>query len=150
MKRFVFSLQTVYEYKQVLERNEKAELRRAKDALQLLYNEDARLDAEFDATVKSQETALKQRWDLAGELARHADYFRYIRELKLELAEKIEKALELVRICQEKLVRTMKEVKTYGKLRDEQYAEYLVELAREEQKEMNDIVSFKVISGELV
>jgi len=43
----------------------------------------------------------------------------------------------------------MKEIKTYLKLRDEQYQAYLKEVQAEEAKEMDDLVSFNVISEEI-
>ena len=46
--------------------------------------------------------------------------------------------------CQEVLIITMREIKTYNKLRGKQYQEYLKEAAAEEEKELSDIISFSV------
>ena len=77
----------------------------------------------------------------------HDAYFRYLRDAIKIIRERIEKAEEVVMRCQEKLIITMKELKTYEKLRKEQYEEYLKEAKSEEEKEMDDLVSFKIISG---
>lgn len=146
MKRFVFSLQALYNYKLTVERLQKAELRRAQIALQELRDEESRLLQAYADNEKSLEEALREGKDVGDALIRHDAYFRYLRDALEIIRGKIEKAEEVVRRCQEKLMLTMKEIKTYLKLRDEQYAAYMKEVAAEEAKEIDDLVSFKIIS----
>ena len=42
----------------------------------------------------------------------------------------------------------MRELKTYNKLRAEQYQEYMKEVQAEEEKEIGDLVSFNTITEE--
>jgi flagellar biosynthesis chaperone FliJ len=42
----------------------------------------------------------------------------------------------------------MRELKAYDRLRDEQYDAYRLEVQAEDAKMLDDLVSFKVISGE--
>ena len=62
--------------------------------------------------------------------------------------ERIKKAEKIVSECQSRLIVTMKEIKTYDKLRAEQYQEYLKEVQSEEEKVIGDLVSFTTISEE--
>ena len=77
----------------------------------------------------------------------HDAYFRYLRDAREVLAAKIVKAEEHKEKCQALLITTMRELKTYENLRAEQYAAYLKEVQAEEEKNMGDLVSFNLISG---
>jgi len=146
MKKFVFTLAALYKYKQTVERMQKAELRKAQQALQELVDEETRLLNAYADNERSLEEALRKGENVATALSEHDAYFRFLRDALTEVRIRIEEAEEVVRQCQERLIITMKEIKTYLKLRDEQFRQYLKEVQMEEAKEMDDLVSFKVIS----
>ena len=148
MKKFVFSLQALFNYKQTVEKTQKAELRRAQHALRELQSEEQRLLRAYADNERSLEKALKNNRDVGTALSEHDAYFRFLRDALAELRERIVKAEEVVLRCQERLIVTMKEIKTYNKLREEQYQSYRKEAQAEEEKEMGDLVSFSVISEE--
>ena len=145
MKRFKFTLQPVYNYKLTVEKLQKAELRRAQQVLRELRAEERRLEQAYADNERSLEKALRENLDVATALSEHDAYFRYLRDALKELRERIVKAEEVVAECQNRLMLTMKEIKTYKKLRDEQYQSYLKEIQAEEDKEMGDIISFKTV-----
>ena len=149
MKRFKFTLQSLYNYKLTVERLQKAELRRAQQALQELLDEEQRLLTAWADNETSLAEALRKGENVAAALSEHDAYFRYLRDALEEIRIRIVKAEEVVRQCQERLMLTMRELKTYLKLRDEQYQLYLKEVQAEDAKEMDDLVSFNVISGEI-
>jgi len=149
MKKFVFTLQALYNYKLTVERLQKAELKKAQQALQELLDEESRLLRAYADNELSLEEALRKGENVAAALMEHDAYFRYLRDALVEIRIKIEKAEEVVRQCQERLILTMKEIKTYLKLREEQYAAYLKDVQAEEAKEIDDLVSFNVISEEI-
>jgi len=149
MKRFVFTLQALYNYKLTIERLQKAELKKAQQALQELLDEESRLLKAYADNELSLEEALRRGENIAAALMEHDAYFRYLREALIDIRVLIEKAEEVVRQCQERLILTMKEIKTYLKLREEQYTAYLKEVQAEEAKEIDDLVSFNVISEEI-
>ena len=149
MKKFKFTLQALYNYKLTVEKLQKAELRKAQQALQELVDEEERLLSAWDDNERSLDDALGRGENVASTLSEHDAYFRYLREALIEVRKKIVKAQEVVQECQERLIITMKELKTYLKLRDEQYQAYMKEVQAEEAKEMDDLVSFKVISEEI-
>lgn len=149
MKRFKFTLQPVFNYKQTVEKLQKAELKKAQQSLRELLDEEQRLLRAYADNERSLEKALKENTDVATALSEHDAYFRFLRDALKELRERIAIAEALVLECQNKLIATMKEIKTYKKLRDEQYRGYLKEVLAEEDKEMGDIVSFKTVSEEV-
>ena len=147
MKKFKFKLAPLVKYKETIERMQKEELRRAQEALRELQQEEQRLLQAYADNERSLNEALEKNENIAQALSEHDAYFRYLRDAIKEVREKIVKAEQVVINCQEKLIITMKELKTYEKLRQEQYQQYLKEVKAEEEKEMDDIVSFKIVSG---
>jgi len=149
VKRFKFTLQPLHNYKLTVERLQKAELKRAQAALQELLDEEQRLLMAWIENERSLEEALRKGENVGAALTEHDAYFRFLRDSLIEVRKKIIKAEEVVRQCQERLIITMKEIKTYLKLREEQYQAWLKEAQAEEAKEMDDLVSFNVISEEI-
>ena len=145
MKKFKFTLQALYNYKLTVEKLQKAELKRAQQALQELLDEEQRLIKAWADNERSLEEALRKGENVGAALTEHDAYFRYLRDALIEIRIKIVKAEEVVRECQERLILTMKEIKTYLKLRDEQYQVWMKEVQLEEAKEIDDLVSFNVI-----
>ena len=149
MKKFKFTLQSLYNYKLTVEKLQKAELRRAQQALQELLDEEQRLLKAWADTEQSLEDTLLKGENIGAALSEHDAFFRFLRDALIEIRIKIVKAEEVVRECQERLILTMKELKTYLKLREEQYQAWMKEVQAEEAKNIDDLVSFKVISEEI-
>lgn len=146
MKKFKFTLQSLYNYKLTVEKLQKAELKRAQETLQRLLDEEERLENAWRANEISLSEAIAAGKHIPTTLAEHDSYFRYLRDALIEVRIRIEQAIKVVEECQDRLIKTMKEIKTYLKLRDEQYTDWLKELQIEQEKDMGDLVSFKVIS----
>ena len=149
MKKFKFTLQSLYNYKLTVEKLQKAELKKAQLALQELMDEETRLLNAWSDNERSLEEALQSGENVGTALAEHDAYFRYLRDALIAIRIAIAKAQRVVDECQERLIITMKELKAYLKLRDEQYQEYMKEVQAEEAKVMDDLVSFKVINEEI-
>jgi len=149
MKKFKFSLQPLYNYKETVEKLQKADLRRAQQALRELLDEEQRLMRAYADNERSLERALRHNENIVEALVEHDAYFRFLRDALKELRERITKAEEVVLKCQERLIITMKELKTLLKLRGEQYQRYRKEVQAEEDKEIGDLVSFDVITEEI-
>ena len=149
MKKFKFTLQALYNYKLTVEKLQKAELKRAQQALQLLLDEEQRLIRAWADNERSLEEALQKGENVGAALTEHDAYFRYLRDALIEVRKKIVTAERIVRECQDRLILTMKEIKTYLKRRDEQYEAWTKEVQMEEAKEIDDLVSFKVIKEEI-
>ena len=150
MKKFSFTLQPLVKYKETIERMQKEELRRAQQILRDLQTEENRLLLAYSANEHSLEEALRKNENVGQALSEHDAYFRYLREAIKVIRDKISKAELVVQSCQDRLIATMKELKTYDKLKQEQFAEYLKEVQMEEDKDMGDLISFKTIASERV
>ena len=145
MKKFKFKLQPLVKYKETVERMQKEELKHAQYALRELQEEESRLLGAYADNERSLEEALARNENIAQALSEHDAYFRFLRDAIKIVKARIIKAEEAVAKCQEKLIVTMKELKTYDKIRQEQYSEYLREVKTEEEKNMGDIVSFNAV-----
>ena len=146
MKKFVFTLQALFNYKITVEKMQKADLKNAQQALYDLLSEEIRLLEAYAGNERSLAKALEENINVAAALSEHDVFFRFLRDALKAIREKIVEAEEVVRQCQEKLILTMKEIKTYNKLRDEQFTRYKKEVQAEETKEIEDLVSFNVIN----
>ena len=147
MKRFKFTIQSLLNYKETLERTQKAELRRAQQALRELLDEEQRLLRAYANNERSLERALRIGKNVGAALTEHDAYFRYLRDALTELRERIAKAEKVRDRCMEILVKTMREIKTYNKLKEEQFRAYLKEVKAEEDKAVDDLLSFKTASN---
>jgi len=147
MKKFKFTLQALYNYKLTVEKLQKVELKKAQQVLQMLLNEEQRLLQAWENNERSLEEALRKGENVGAALTEHDAFFRYLRDALIEVRKRIVRAEEIVRQCQDRLILTMKEIKTYLKLRDEQYQAWIKEVQVEEAKEIDDLVSFKVIKA---
>jgi len=145
MTKFKFTLQALYNYKLTVEKLQKAELKRAQQALQELLDEEQRLILAWADNERSLEEALRKGENVGAALTEHDAYFRYLRDALIEIRKRIVKAEQIVKECQDRLILTMKEIKTYLKLREEQYQAWMKEVQAEEAKTMDDLVSFNVI-----
>lgn len=149
MKKFKFTLQALYNYKLTVEKMQKAELKKAQQALRELLDEEQRLLRAYAENERSLARALRENVDVGTALIEHDAFFRFLRDALVELRERIKKAEEIVRQCQDRLIITMKELKTYVKLRNEQYEAYLKEVQIEDDKNIGDLVSFNKITEEV-
>jgi len=147
MKKFVFTLQTVLEYKLTIEKTQKAALAAAEALLRGLYAEDKIIDETFLRNSDAREAELLDKTADVQTLAAYDAFFRKLGDEKKELAVRIEQAEVSKLRCQEVLIVTMKELKAYNKLRDKQYQEYLKDVAAEDEKELGDIISFNTATG---
>ena len=111
----------------------------------MLLDEEKRLIQAWADNERSLEEALSKGENVGAALTEHDAFFRYLRDALIEVRKRIVKAEEIVRQCQDRLILTMKEIKTYLKLRDEQYQAWMKEVQLEEAKEIDDLVSFNVI-----
>ncbi|MCL2391142.1 MAG: hypothetical protein FWC66_00870 [Oscillospiraceae bacterium] len=140
MKKFKFSLQALFDYKITVEKMQKAELKKAEQALTELLSEEKRLLDAYAGNEQSLQRILEANSNVALALVEHDAYFRFLRDALSVVRKNIVEAEEVVCACQERLIVTMKEIKTYNKLRDEQFQEYKKEVQTEETKEVEDLV----------
>ncbi len=103
-----------------------------------------RLSASSDEYAKESSAGITG-WRLNA----YSVFFEHMYETITEQRARIEEARAERSRRQAALLRTMKEIKTLRKLRDTQYAQYLTEVAKDEEKAIGDIVSFKTTTGSM-
>jgi flagellar export protein FliJ len=147
MKRFKFTLEPVLKYKIVLERQQKAELSGARAVLRTLIEADEELTRRYEESCLTLEAALEAREHVVEALREHDRFFIRNREERAALAIKIAEQEREIERLQNILIATMREIKVYNKLRAEQYARYLVEAAAEDERAINDTLSFTITTS---
>ena len=146
MKKFKFSLQSLHNYKKTVEKIQLGELRRAQQALRELMNEKQRLLDAFAQNERSLAEALRKKENVGVALTEHDIFFKFLRDALAEVEIKIIKAEEVRDACRDRLVITMREIKTLLKLKDEQYQVWLKEAQAETDREIDDLVSFNTVN----
>ena len=142
MKKFIYPLQSVLNLKEKLESQEKvffqaamAELRKEQEKLDLLeqrkngYEERLRdsVSAKLDLlTVKTNKEAIE-----------------ILKEMIHQQTGRVRRAERHAEVARKRLEEAMKERKTLEKLKEDAFAEYMKEYEKEEQKEIDELVSFR-------
>lgn len=142
MAKFVFSMQNLLDIKEKLEEQEKnnyrmasLRLQEAEDELERLqarqYEAEERLRQEFVSVMDIRNV---RRRENAVEVIR-----MYVRQQQVVVIQ-CQKELEIAR---ERLNEAMKERKTFDKLRERAFDEFMLEENKKEQKEVDELVSYR-------
>ena len=142
MKKFVFTLQSLYDMKIRTEEQQKIQMKKIQDR-QLKLNEELNvLKKSFENTKEKHSKRLKEGV-LSRELNQYSQYFKDLTSAITRQKGMIAQAEREKQKLLEEQIETKKEIKTLNKLRDSQYQAYLHELKIEEEKIMGDLVSYK-------
>ena len=142
MAKFIFSMQNLLTMKEKLEEQEKnnysqANLRlmEAEEELQRLQDRLREAQDQLRAEMSSSlDVRMIRRRENAVEIIR-----RYVRQQELVVI-RCQKELEIAR---QRLIEAMKERKTYEKLKEKAFEEFCLEENRKEQKEVDELVSYR-------
>ena len=146
MKKFVFTLQAWYDMQLGLEKQHKLELKNIEAELAKKQNELLRLERNFDKANCEYCSAVSKGIGAP----RMKDFGQYFDSLKAAMAvvhmdiNRLEKEKEL---CLQKLVNTRRELKLLDKLRESQYAEYMGNVKKQQDKFVDDLVSYSVTTS---
>ncbi len=142
MAKFVYKMQSLLNVKSKLEEQAKneysaaqARLREEQDRLRILYE---RLEGYLEEGRQLRSKALNVV-DLRSNTEAQERIKEFIEIQKLE----VRKAEEVVEEARIKLVEAQKERKTQEKLRERAFDEFLLEIKKEENKEVDELVSYK-------
>ncbi|MCK5129118.1 MAG: flagellar export protein FliJ [Clostridiales bacterium] len=146
MRQFNFTLQSLYGIKKIEEKQHKRHMRKIESRLQELHNKLDELNRDLADTKSSYVK------DLSGSIQAHKlnhynHYFKKIAEHKTHQNEKILAQNIKKNECIKAQIETLRELKSLDKLRKKQYDEYLSEVRKEEDKIIEDIVSYKIIAS---
>lgn len=142
MKQFVFTLQALYDVQESIEKQLKMQLGAIETEIAQLTREIEALNARFDR-VQSEYVTVMTGGVVAVRLHHYGHFFEKLRTVMLLEQGKINRLEIEKEKCLQKLVHVRKEKMLLEKLREEQYAEYLVEVKKQQAKMMDDFVSYK-------
>jgi len=142
LKKFIYPLQSVLNLKEKLESQEKvlfqaamAELRKEQEAL-------SELERRKDGYEERLRESVSSRLDLLS-VKTNKEAIEILKELIHGQMGKVRKAERHAEVARMRLEDAMKERKTLEKLKEDTFAEYMKEYEKEEQKEIDELVSFR-------
>lgn len=146
MAKFIFSMQNLLDIKEKLEAQEKnnysranLRLQEAEEKRQALQNRQQEAEQELKETMLSSLHVLEIRQkEEAIEILK-----MYVRQQEIVVKQR-EQELEEARI---RLSEAIKERKTFEKLREKAFAEFVAEENKKEQKEVDELVSYRYGTG---
>jgi flagellar export protein FliJ len=142
MRKFTFTLHALLHLKESIEKQER-------NSLAVITRRMHQLQAEREEMERSRSEASESySAKLAGGMAvadtqRFTDYFRLMKDLLAEQDKKIALEQEEIEACRKRLVEVLREIHMLENLRDKQYSLYLQEVQAEEEKTINDFVSYQ-------
>lgn len=83
----------------------------------------------------------------AEKLRTYQWYFPYLRDQQQQLEQERQRLEEEKRKLQNMLIKIHNELKVLDQMREEQYADYLKEVAADEAKELDSLLSFTIYEG---
>lgn len=148
MKKFVFSLNALYEVKKSLKDKLQAELAAAEAVYRAAVEKKENLEKTLDEK-KADFEAKASNGMTVNDLQGYAIYFEDMQERIKTAGKEVDRALRDVNQRRNELVSVFKEIKVLEKLHEKQYSEYLKDLEKSETKAVEDIVSFKITDNQV-
>lgn len=146
MKKFVFSNESYLRIKKDEDDTLKRELENVDKQIRVLEAAIDEIDERVLSEMESQEKESAEGITV-DKLLQYQNFYSYMREKRKELQKKRE-VLEKERAgIREQLIKVHNQIKVLEEMRETQYAEYLKETAKEEAKEMDTVLSFKIHEG---
>lgn len=147
MAKFIFKMQSILSIKEKLESQAKAEygievarLREEEEKLEAMRLRKEEFQGRLTEAVQN-ELVLRKIKDLENGV----ENIKYNMNLQRLVIKKQEERVELAR---ERMDEAMKERKTYEKLKEKAFEEFLKELDAAERKEVDELVSFRYQNAE--
>ncbi len=142
MKRFEFSLQSLNDIALAVEEQLMLKMQKIREQLNAIQSAIEVTRKELSCIQQNCAEDL-ECGVCSDKLVSYSQYFEKLSDAIEILEEKRLKAEQEKQKCRKEQIENKKELKTYEKLRQRQYEEYLVELAREEEKNIGDFVSYQ-------
>ncbi len=147
MAKFIFKMENILAVKRKLEEREKenyaialARLRQAEEELERLKRRQSEYEEKLQELMYAVLDIPKIR-----QTERALDNIKKSVAWQQKVVESEEKNVEVARI---RMTEAMKERKTYEKLKENEFEKFLAEINKQEQKEIDELVSYKHGSGE--
>lgn len=141
MMKFKFRMERVLSYKKTIENHKKNQYGRAQ---QNLNNEEMKLNNinQYKENMKNEKNLSATKTNV-GNLAMYNNYINNI-TIEIKSQEKIVvESLGEVEEAKKEMVHAVKEKKMFEKLKENEYEKHLYEVQKQEEKEVDTIVSYK-------
>jgi flagellar FliJ protein len=147
MKKFVFSLNALYEVK----KTQKDRLQTELAAAEAVHRAAVQRKDELERTLEDRKDEFEAKASggmTVSDLKGYAVYFEEMQDRIKAAGKEVDRALREVNQRRNELVSIFKEIKVLEKLYEKQYADYLKEMEKSETKAVEDIVSFKITDNQ--
>lgn len=142
MKQFVFTLQPLYDMQESIEKQYKmqmseieAELLKRLNDLDVLSSNFERMKREYCEAMATGVQAVK--------IKEYGHFFERLKAVMALVQDKIASLEKEKEKCLAKLVQARREKKLLDKVRENQYSEYMDELKKEQDKLVDDLISYR-------
>ncbi len=142
MARFIFPLQNILTVKEKLEEQAKNEFSQANMRLREAEDEEQRLRDREQAAEETLRQTLNESLDVM-EIKKCEDAVEILKVYVKEQHLVVIKCAREVEIARDKLNEAMKERKTFEKLREHAFEDFVKEQNLQEQKEVDELVSYR-------
>ncbi|MEE3467769.1 MAG: flagellar export protein FliJ [Eubacterium sp.] len=142
MARFIFPLQNILTVKEKLEEQAKNEFSQANARLREAEDEEQRLRDREQAAEETLRQTLNESLDVM-EIKKCEDAVEILKVYVKEQHLIVIKCAREVEIAREKLNEAIKERKTFEKLREHAFEDFVKEQNLQEQKEVDELVSYR-------
>lgn len=139
MKKFVFTLQRLYEVKEREEEEKRLELGELDKEMEGYLTRLNQLMDSFEEQKKKYNEKCTQGINKI-DLKNYGDFFDYLNREMLDQHQKIEECQKKIDVCRQELLKLINEQKVLDKMREEQLIEYNAELQKGFDKEIEDFM----------
>ena len=142
MKKFVFTLQSVYNVTQGEDKQLKMQLKNLEDRINYLQGELEKLKMQY---LDSKEECAREMEEGMGaeKLSQYSHFFESLTNTMILTKDNILQAEQEKEVVIQKRVVVQRKLKTLDNIRDRQWEEYQQDLKREEENEIGDLVSYR-------
>lgn len=143
MKKFIFSLYSLYEIKKTLKEKLQAEFTVAQTVLENAVNRKIFLEQTLNNERDLYEEKAKKGMSI-NDVQAYGLYFEELHDMMKTATYDIERANKEVGRKQTELIGVFREIKILQNLREKQYQEFKIEEEKNEKKSLEDILSFSL------
>ena len=142
MKKFFFTLRSVLKIKRIFKKQKQAELSEAGAELERLVMQKHSLEDELGKSRREYEMALGNKMSVS-QMVWYNDYSDYLKNCISQMEPKITAVQSRKDKLQAELIAISRETDTLERLEKEQYRAYLAEAAKEEEKMLDEVMSYQ-------
>lgn len=142
MARFQFPLQNILNMKEKLEEQAKNEYGQANARLMSEQDKLHQLEVRLEEAKQKLKNVLQETLSVL-EIRKREDAVEIIKTYVMQQLLVVKRCEKEVEIAREKLSEAMKERKIFEKLREKAFEEFIKEEGRKEQKEVDELMSYK-------